>query len=335
MAADACPGAAANSFSEQDAIQFDFEEAISREEAERQRVLESQGGVSSQRFLYNVNGLPQSGSATEKESKNGKRDNVSSALSSSFSQRERSIVCRHWIRGMCWKGDFCEFLHQYDTDKMPLCRQFQKTGYCADKERGCCIFLHESPRTNEDTPLCIHYFLGFCRSGPRCRKRHQRLDIDSIPLLVPDWYLHLILANARNVIPMEMDPETEKVMAEVELLCRKLSGTTGTTAAAMDKGGPNSSSRLTGKASVSSSQNVGSKHIPQGNALAAVDARQLSDFPTENDLGANSTQTNSNIRPRDVRLGVTPPASVIDADVVRCAEERGTVFLVLLCHSVV
>src|SRR5262245_434860 len=24
-----------------------------------------------------------------------------------------SSVCKHWMRGLCKKGDFCEFLHEY------------------------------------------------------------------------------------------------------------------------------------------------------------------------------------------------------------------------------
>lgn len=203
-----------------EAIHFDFEEAISREEEERRRVLQSQGIL---RPVYNDGVTTRSASRQNKSEGRFPEDAVSTS-NHGPAHREHSIVCRHWIRGMCWKGDFCEFLHQYDTGKMPLCRQFRKTGYCADRERGCCMFLHETTRNSEDTPLCIHYFLGFCRSGPRCRKRHQRLDVDSLPPLVPDWYLHLILTNARMVIPPETDPETEAVMAEVELLCRKLSG---------------------------------------------------------------------------------------------------------------
>ena len=34
---------------------------------------------------------------------------------------DKMIVCKHWLRGLCKKGDDCEFLHQYDTAKMPVC----------------------------------------------------------------------------------------------------------------------------------------------------------------------------------------------------------------------
>ena len=28
---------------------------------------------------------------------------------------------KHWLRGLCKKGDQCEFLHEYDMSKMPEC----------------------------------------------------------------------------------------------------------------------------------------------------------------------------------------------------------------------
>ena len=33
----------------------------------------------------------------------------------------KTIVCKHWLRGLCKKGDQCEFLHEYDMSKMPEC----------------------------------------------------------------------------------------------------------------------------------------------------------------------------------------------------------------------
>ena len=34
---------------------------------------------------------------------------------------EKKTVCKHWLRGLCRKGDYCEYLHQYDMEKMPEC----------------------------------------------------------------------------------------------------------------------------------------------------------------------------------------------------------------------
>ena len=40
--------------------------------------------------------------------------------------RLRTVVCRHWLRDLCMKGSACEFLHQYDLSKMPLCRHGER-----------------------------------------------------------------------------------------------------------------------------------------------------------------------------------------------------------------
>lgn len=41
---------------------------------------------------------------------------------------DRTIVCKHWLRGLCKKGDDCEFLHEYDMSKMPECYFYSKFG---------------------------------------------------------------------------------------------------------------------------------------------------------------------------------------------------------------
>ena len=41
---------------------------------------------------------------------------------------DRTVVCKHWLRGLCKKGDDCEFLHEYDMSKMPECFFFSKFG---------------------------------------------------------------------------------------------------------------------------------------------------------------------------------------------------------------
>ncbi len=44
-------------------------------------------------------------------------------------------VCRHWLRGLCMKGNACGFLHQFEAARMPVCRFFAKYGEC--KEPDC------------------------------------------------------------------------------------------------------------------------------------------------------------------------------------------------------
>lgn len=41
---------------------------------------------------------------------------------------DKMVVCKHWLRGLCKKGDQCKFLHQYDATRMPECYFFSKFG---------------------------------------------------------------------------------------------------------------------------------------------------------------------------------------------------------------
>ena len=49
----------------------------------------------------------------------------------------RMTVCTYWLRGLCMKGDTCGFLHQFDPERMPVCRTLLKFGVC--KEPGGCL----------------------------------------------------------------------------------------------------------------------------------------------------------------------------------------------------
>lgn len=74
---------------------------------------------------------------------------------------ERTVVCKHWLRHLCKKGDDCEFLHEYDTAKMPICYFFQKFGECNNKD---CQYMHvdaESMKIRD----CAWYNRGFCKHG--------------------------------------------------------------------------------------------------------------------------------------------------------------------------
>ncbi|XP_037953689.1 cleavage and polyadenylation specificity factor subunit 4 [Teleopsis dalmanni] len=82
---------------------------------------------------------------------------------------DRTIVCKHWLRGLCKKGDQCEFLHEYDMKKMPECYFYSRFNACHNKE---CPFLHIDPESKVKD--CPWYDRGFCRHGPNCRHRHVR-----------------------------------------------------------------------------------------------------------------------------------------------------------------
>ncbi|NXG13853.1 CPSF4 factor, partial [Grallaria varia] len=82
----------------------------------------------------------------------------------------KTVVCKHWLRGLCKKGDGCDFLHEYDVTKMPECYFYSKFGQCSNKD---CPFLHVDA-TPRDTVGCPWYDRGFCRHGPRCKYKHTR-----------------------------------------------------------------------------------------------------------------------------------------------------------------
>ncbi|EEC42902.1 hypothetical protein PHATRDRAFT_50624 [Phaeodactylum tricornutum CCAP 1055/1] len=95
--------------------------------------------------------------------------------------RLRTVVCRHWLRDLCMKGTACEFLHQYDLSKMPLCRHGER---CKIKD---CPFRHISEANRME---CVFYSQGFCIHGPFCRYKHIRRAREDLPA-VADFTLGL------------------------------------------------------------------------------------------------------------------------------------------------
>ncbi|CUS14165.1 unnamed protein product, partial [Tuber aestivum] len=91
------------------------------------------------------------------------------AVSSSFN----NLVCKHWLRSLCKKGEACEFLHEYNLRKMPECNFFVRNGYCSNGEE--CLYLHVDP--DSKIPPCPHFENGFCPLGPTCSKKHVRKQI--------------------------------------------------------------------------------------------------------------------------------------------------------------
>ncbi|NWZ71361.1 CPSF4 factor, partial [Acrocephalus arundinaceus] len=81
----------------------------------------------------------------------------------------KPAVCKHWLRGLCKRGDGCDFLHDYDATRMPACYFYSKFGDCSDKD---CPFLHVGGTAS---PVgCPWYDRGFCRHGPLCKYKHTR-----------------------------------------------------------------------------------------------------------------------------------------------------------------
>ena len=83
-----------------------------------------------------------------------------------FKKIHKRVVCRYWLNNACTKGDACEFLHQFDVDKMPECR---KGNSCADPS---CVFKHSM---KEDRPPCPNFAAGFCSFGHSCQLQHVLL----------------------------------------------------------------------------------------------------------------------------------------------------------------
>lgn len=84
-------------------------------------------------------------------------------------QSDKKLVCKHWLRSLCKKGDNCEFLHEYNLKKMPKCWFFAKYGRCDNPE---CLYLHSDPEAKK--PECPAFTKGFCYTGPQCQFLHIR-----------------------------------------------------------------------------------------------------------------------------------------------------------------
>jgi cleavage and polyadenylation specificity factor subunit 4 len=110
-----------------------------------------------------------------------------------------TVVCRHWLRGLCMKGDNCEFLHQYDMSKMPECRWGME---CQVPE---CPFRHVP---DEERVECAFYRQGFCSHGPNCRYRHIKLAREECPEQA-DFSLQSKVADEENVKRRKSQPVNE------------------------------------------------------------------------------------------------------------------------------
>jgi cleavage and polyadenylation specificity factor subunit 4 len=112
--------------------------------------------------------------------------------------RLRTVVCRHWLRDLCMKGAACEFLHQYDLSKMPLCRHGER---CKIKD---CPFRHISEANRME---CVFYTQGFCIHGPFCRYKHIRRPREDLPS-VADFSLGLsqMQAAGKDGAPQQRRP---------------------------------------------------------------------------------------------------------------------------------
>eukprot|EP00729_Bicosta_minor_P021762 gene21762-35600_t len=119
---------------------------------------------------------------------------------------EKTTVCKHWLKGLCKKGDGCEWLHKYEMYRMMECQFFRDHGNCTNPD---CDYLHIDPESKrKDCPwygapsrrrlpktedlmgvlhiwhgqtcknrhrrkvVCVRYVSGFCPLGPDCELAH-------------------------------------------------------------------------------------------------------------------------------------------------------------------
>jgi hypothetical protein len=109
----------------------------------------------------------------------------------------KQTVCTYWLRNLCMKGDTCGFLHEFDPEKMPVCKNLLKYGQCKEPD---CPFKH----TTDSIKECNMYKLGFCIYGPACRFKHTRQagpppDPSRLEAAKPKDYRNInIVANQAN-----------------------------------------------------------------------------------------------------------------------------------------
>lgn len=87
-----------------------------------------------------------------------------------YGRNNDNYVCKHWLKGLCKKGDECDYLHEYNLRKMSECQFYNQNGYCQNGDE--CLYVHV--KEDSKLPLCDDYNAGFCEKGPRCGKRHVR-----------------------------------------------------------------------------------------------------------------------------------------------------------------
>ena len=39
-------------------------------------------------------------------------------------QKRKKLVCVHWIKSRCTRGETCDYLHSLDKEKLPVCKYF-------------------------------------------------------------------------------------------------------------------------------------------------------------------------------------------------------------------
>lgn len=80
------------------------------------------------------------------------------------------LVCKHYQRGLCKRGDACDFAHTFNLRDEKECKEFSRYGICPQGDD--CTSLHIPPTSELRRTACMHYARGFCPLGPYCNNRH-------------------------------------------------------------------------------------------------------------------------------------------------------------------
>ncbi|KAK3648136.1 RNA-binding component of cleavage and polyadenylation factor [Elasticomyces elasticus] len=83
-----------------------------------------------------------------------------------------NLICKHYQRGLCKKGDLCEFAHTFNLRDERECKEFSRYGICPQGDD--CTYLHIPPTSRLRDSTCPHYTRGFCPLGPYCEQRHLK-----------------------------------------------------------------------------------------------------------------------------------------------------------------
>ena len=85
-------------------------------------------------------------------------------------QKRKKLVCVHWIKQRCTRGETCDYLHSYDADKLPICRYFTQNGSCHKEPE--CVYRHPKATDavtavggNKKAERCPYYERCFCKLG--------------------------------------------------------------------------------------------------------------------------------------------------------------------------
>eukprot|EP00890_Picochlorum_soloecismus_P002248 jgi/Picsp_1/3023/NSC_01245-R1_c-x8-c-x5-c-x3-h type zn-finger len=155
--------------------------------------------------------LPDGGQATQQQ----QQQQVAQQSQQGKPRNYRQTVCTYWLRGLCMKGDTCGFLHEFDPEKMPVCRNLLKYGTCKEPD---CPYKHSTEEIKE----CNMYKLGFCIYGPACRFKHTRLpgpppDPERLEAAKPKEFRNInIVANQANegILPADVGKQRLTLGAE-------------------------------------------------------------------------------------------------------------------------